>query len=273
MTANLEEQDELLEANSVDVQETLLLHATDAIFWLDACSAEITDNCTRINIAMQVQLDTQPKAIRSISKPGAFTFWFSDAGSIESGTTTDAQRARPAITPFLLSGKVIDQSARYQPRLFSLTVGSGEGHGIAIYPSPGAIHLNNVGGIIGSLAQIIDGNSQSVAWAVVQLVVETAPAKFVTFTCQADAKGDFRMALTRLPPLPESVDFYEAELSVKANLTASDNSPVNPDTLPAVNVGLEDAESYANTIELNISPGQIRHITSSGLSYLALQAT
>lgn len=273
MTEHSDQQDEVLAFNSVNVHETEIHHAMDALLWVDASSSENTAKKTRIEKIMHVQLDSQAKPMKKVNKAGAIVFWFNDAGAVEKGSTTDAQRIRPAAAPILLSGQIGDPSNHFQPRLFSLSVGSGEGHTIDLYPSPSYVRLNSAGGVIGNIAQTVDGNVKSVPWGIVELVVETAPAQFMTFTGQADSKGDFRIALTRLPPLPESVDFYEAELSVKADLNTSDNSPIDPDSLPAVNAGREDAAPFVSAIELNISPGEIRHIKSSGLSYLALQAT
>jgi len=101
------------------------------------------------------------------------------------------------------------------------------------------------------------------SWAMVELANET----------QLDVSQlSFRLALSRLPPLPEHVDSYAARLSVQASATATEDEPVDPAELSAMQLGRLDQEDvFAAAIDLSVKPGEVLSVKSSAKDYLAVK--
>ena len=99
----------------------------------------------------------------------------------------------------------------------------------------------------------------------------TSLSDTITFHAQADSKGDFLLSMFKLPPLPESVEQYPAQLSIRASITASADQPVNPELLEAMELGELESENFAEDIELNINPGEVRRLRSFGQTHLTVK--
>jgi hypothetical protein len=269
-----EEQDQEQEigARSVRVFETVVLHATDVIYWLDGTTADDENKMLRIDRPLHVDFTERPRDVKTLSNAGRTAFWRDAHGSIVNGVATEQQRTRPAIAPFTAAGVVRDVRGTYNPRVFSVSLGSGDGHAVPLYRSPAGTRFPSAGGLLGTL-RLADTNSP-VPWALLELSVELSATDTMIFRAQANQNGDFALTLNRLPPLPESVEAYSAQLSVSADLTAEAGTPVNVDSLEAALLGaLDAADSFLEQIDLDIHPGDVQRVNSFNRTFLAVQAT
>jgi len=255
------------ELNKIRVLETIVLHATDVIYWLDGTTAESVTDMGRIDQPVFVQLTNPPRGLKWLNKTGQMAFWRRGDGVVVNGIATEAQRARPAVTPFAVAGVVSDAYGLYNPRAFSLMLGSGEGHGVPLYRSPAGAHWPPAGGVQGSIRA--GGTSAAVPWALLTLTVVLSDTDTMIFRAQADRNGDFAVTLNRLPPLPESADAYPAQLSVRADLAATPNTPADVDLLEPVLVCRLNAEDFQTQIDLAIRPGEVQRVNSFNRSFLA----
>jgi len=256
---------------SVNVLETILLHADGVLYWLDGTSAENGDpsRLQRIPRAMSVAWSDRPSDLMTVRRSGALAFWRRIGASYVDGLASEAQRARTAPDPYTLAGVVAESQGDYNPRRFTLTVNAGEAKGVLLYPSPKGTHFNGNGGLYGTVR--FDADQSPAAWGLLELTVQTAPGQTMTFLAQADGHGDFRLSLTRLPPLPKNVADYQADLSVIADAAATAETPADPTALAAMEVAETDGPQFMNSIPLRIEPGAIVRITSDGRDYLAVR--
>jgi hypothetical protein len=170
-----------------------------------------------------------------------------------------------------VAGVVRETRGRFNPRAFSVTLGSGTGHGVALYRSPAGTRWSTAGGIYGTLR--LDPAGTPVPWGLLELEVELSETATLTFRAQADRNGDFALALNRLPPLPQGVDSYSAQLSVSADAGASPATPADPGLLPDALTGSLGANTFEEQIELEIHPGEVRRVNSFERNHLAVKAT
>jgi hypothetical protein len=254
------------------VIETNVLHAADVIYWLDGTTADTPEEMQRIAQVLSVEFTERPTDLETLTKAGRMAFWRRPGGTIVNGTATEAQKTRTAVAPFNVAGTVWDAERLYNPRVFAVTLGSGAGHGIVLYRSPAGARWSNSGGLFGTLALVDTG--APVPWGLLELTVEVSQTDTLTFRAQADRNGDFAFALNRLPPLPENVTEYSAQLTLKADLAADAAAPVNIDLLDAVLLGeIDDADSFEEEIDIEVRPGEVQRIQSMDVTYLAVQAT
>ena len=270
-----QEQAELAHANNVRVLETNVLHASDVIYWLDATSAELEADMNRINHPLAVSFSEKPRRIKVLNSVGKMALWESpteghtpDEAMID-GYATEVQRTRPVLNNFNVVGEVQDPAGRYNPSAFSATLGSGNGVSVLLYPTVVATRRPPAGIAQGHL-QFASG--EGVAWGLIELEVTVALNETITFRAQADGKGDFVMALSRLPPLPESVTEYAAVLRLSADAAASADSIPNPNSFAVME--LESAtvtDDFQTDFVFNIRPGEITRINSFNKDHLAIQ--
>jgi hypothetical protein len=266
-----EQPEEIIGATRVRVLETVVLHATDAIFWLNGTTAESEDKMRRIERPLLIEFTERPGDLKFLNAAGRTAFWRDRDGAVINGVATEAQRSRPAIGPFTVAGVVHDAERRYNPRAFSLSIGSAQGHAVVLYPSPAGTEWPAAGGLKGALR--VAGTGRPLPWAVLELEVELSSTDTMTFRAQSSRTGDFSLVVPRLPPLPESVEAYEATLRVRADLDADAETPVNIDDLEPVEIESQTAANeFEDEIGLLVRPGEAQRVNSFGKTFLTVQA-
>lgn len=261
---------ELADATHVRVVETNLLHASDVIYWLDGSSADSLAAMSRIEIPLQVTFTEKPKAIQHLHSLGKTAFWQTPDQPMHQGATTDAQRARPAQAAFDVAGTVADARQFFNPAAFEITLGSGNGHGVVLYPSPLGVKAGAGGVIQGRVLKAVD--SEPLIWGLLSLEVTVGLNETVTFVGQTDAKGDFRIALKRLPPLPLNTTEYNAILRISGDMAASASAPANTADFVALNVeSSTQAGNFSQQVALTVRPGLQQRINSMNKLFIAVQ--
>jgi hypothetical protein len=272
---NGEKEFELAEANHLRALETNVLHASDVVYWLDATSAVTANDMSRVAHSLQVNFTLKPREIKVLNSVGRMALWRHPAEddpdvAMIDGYATEAQRTRPAMATFLLEGEVRDATGRYNPRVFSETVGSGEGVAVPLYPSLLGTKIPPGGAIQGHI-QLFAGGAPAV-WALLELEVEVAVDESMIFRAQADSRGDFIMPLLGLPPLPESITEYDAVMRINADTSAS--AEAAPDLSTFVVMESESvtvASTFQSELDLEIRPGEVARINSFNKDHLAIQ--
>jgi len=252
------------------VLETNILHASDVIFWLDGTTAETPASMMRIAEPLALQLTTRPRDLQVIHGSGKTAFMRRPVNPIINGIATTADKQRPVLPTFAVAGIVSDPAGRYIPRRFSIDAGNGVGHGLVMYPTPLGTRISPAGGLIGTLR--FYGSNAPVPWARLTLAVTNAVGVTLTFRCQAGDKGDFVLPVNRLPPLPEGIDNYSAQLSIEALESASADTPIDPADFIPMDLGELDQENqFSSPISLTIVPGELRLIRSSNRDHVTVQ--
>jgi hypothetical protein len=261
---------ELADATHVRVLETNLLHASDVIYWLDASSAEDEDAMSRVQHPLDISFNTKPKTVKYLHSLGRTAFWKTPEEPMHEGVISDAQRARPAQTPFLVSGQVRDPQKRFNPIAFAVNLGSGDGHAVALYPTPFGVKATVAGLIYGQVRWAAD--NRPLIWGMITLIVNIGMSETLSFRAQTDANGDFRLSLNRLPPLPLSTTEFSATLSVEGDPDAAASTPLDVSAL--VTLTLESATAagdFAEELALEIQPGVHQRINSANRLFIAVQ--
>lgn len=258
------------DATRVQVLETNILHVNDVVYWLDASSAENAVDMNRIEQDLLVSFSTRPRDVSVLHKAGQMAVWRRPTTDMVEGVATDEQKERPAIPAFDLAGEVTDPRGRFNPALFDLSLGAGDGVAVLLYPTPLGTSLSPLGGVIGTLR--FASNEAPAVWALLELEVTLSVAETQIYRAQADKNGDFAIALKRLPPLPESVTEYDAVLRVTAIDSAS--ADTTPDTTIFISQELEASDTqddFSTDFNLAVRPGEVRRINSFDKDHLAMQ--
>ncbi len=261
---------ELAEANKVRVLESNVLHASDVIYWLNGASAENEAAMQRVPYPLQVRFTEKPRNVNVLHGNGRMALWRNPEQAIIAGRATEAQRSRPSMPAFTVAGEVRDPFGRFNPGLFSVTLGAGNGVAVLLYPSLLGTGTVSAGVLQGSLQ--FAGSGLPVAWALLELQVALTGSETLIFRAQADAHGDFRMALRRLPPLPESITAYGGSLRVHADVHTS--SSAVPDISGFVAMNLESSTSagdFQAELNVEIHPGESIRIGSFNKKHLSIQ--
>lgn len=261
---------ELADATRVRVLETNILHASDVIYWLDASSANSVADMTRIAYPLDLIITQKPSAIKLFNSAGKTAFWSTPTQPMVEGVTTDIQRQRSVVDPFVIAGIVSDNTGRFNPAAFSLTLGSGNGGAVKLFPSPAAVRVSAGGAIQGHVA--FANNNAPLVWGLLTLTVTLGLGESMAFQGQTDGKGDFVIALKRLPPLPLSVTEFNAVLTLEGLAGATASAPINiADVLPLQLESASVQNDFVTSIPLAIRPGEIKRITSFNKSFIAVQ--
>lgn len=266
------------------IVETVVLHASDVIFWLDATSDSAPGKLQRVDRPLNVEFDRSTPGFENIEvlhKPGKTAVWRNGFAEIYPQVTpgqqadsrvvrpTGSQRNRPTEPTFSLSGTVSDPSGRYNPRTFSVSLGNAAGPVVSLFPTPVGTKLLS-GGLIGTLRLASTG--KPLPWAVIRLSVTLIGGANAEFQAQSDQYGDFMLSVTRLPPLPTSVKAYAATLSVRGLATASAETPLDPATLTPMEFAvLDQAATFSELLPLQIVPGAVSLLRSFGQRHLTVK--
>ncbi len=258
-------------ATRVEVLETHLLHVADQIFWLDGASHSEPALMRRLQRPVLLDIQQAPADLQFLHKAGRSACWRRPAtDAIVAGSADQAQRSRPAMPPFHVSGQVRDSAGAYNPRRLSLSLGSGDGHAVVLYPSPAGVRWPRGGGLYGNLSLAASG--AALPWALLELEVDLPGGGSLLFRAQADAHGDFSLPLNRLPPLPESISQYDAQLRCRAALAAQAGAVEDPEEFVAVELAALEEAGFAQDIPVSLRPGELRRVNSFNSDHLAVQA-
>lgn len=254
---------------NIKILETNILHASDVIYWLDGSSGESTADMQRLSRPVSIQLSSRPPDLQYLHSPGKTALWRKPTDEMIQGAPNESDKTRTDTPTFPVAGDVMDLEGRYIPRAFNISAGNAAGHGLVMYPTPLGTQFGKGGGLIGTLRFT---DESITPWALLTLVVATPGGGSQTFRGQADHRGDFMLPMHRLPPLPEGIDEYSAQLSITALQTADPTIPL--DTADLVEMNLEDlhnSNTFSNPIGLDVVPGEIRLIRSANKDHLAVQ--
>ncbi len=259
------------------VKETVIHHASGELRWLDGTSAPDLDPAAMVPVdrPLAIRFSDRPSDLQWLQKPGRTAFWRRPTADVVPGESTEAQRGRPALPLFNLSGEVSDPTGAWQPRPFEVELGDGGRVGVVLYPSPAATRFGGGGGLFGMVR--FDGGvdpaltDRLAAWALVEVSVTVAQFDVRAFRAQCDGKGDFRLSLWRLPPLPQGTPSYPAQVSVRARPDTTADSPIDPETLASVLVSPPAGGAFAASVALDIVPGQSYRLESAGARVLAIR--
>jgi hypothetical protein len=251
----------------VKVLETDIVHATDVIYWLDGTSGIVEADMQRIAEPLLVSFTIRPSDLQVVHGPGRMAVWRRPTGPMVEGEATEADKTASAGLPVALAGSVADPAGRYHPRRFRHVVGTGVGHAVQLFPAPVATRFGKAGGLRGTLRS--EDTGQPVPWALLTLEVEIVPGTRLCFRAQANADGDFAIALTQLPPLPQSIAAYPAELRIDAPADAA--TPADPDEFIAMEVQAQDTGLFSAAMALAVVPGEIRQLRSFDRTFVAVR--
>lgn len=273
--------------SGVRVVETPMHHASDVLTWLDGGRDDGQGNLPRVDRPLTVTLSTAPRDLQLVQRPGRSLVWRRSQAELHpvvAGPSSDEQRQRPDAATFPLAGRVEDPGGHYNPRLFSVTAGAANGHALALYPTPAATLTGAAGGLQLAL-RYADADappddrfraSRPAAWARVSVQVTPSLGPAQHYQAQADARGECRIALRRVPQLgldPVAPD-YAALLTVRADPATLNDPAVDPDALPTRQLGDPDnAGAFIDQVSFRFRPGQLLSLTSHGKDYLVLPAT
>lgn len=261
---------ELADATRVRGLETNILHASDVIYWLDGSSADNLADMSRIAHPLDLMITQKPSAIKMFNSAGKTAFWPMPVQAMLDGVTTDIQRQRSLVEPFVIAGIVSDNRGRFNPAAFSLTLGSGNGGAVKLFPAPAAVRVTVGGAILGHVA--FANNNAPLAWGLLTLTVNLDLGETVRFQGQTDGKGDFVIALKHLPPLPLSVTEYTAILTLQGLASATASAPVNINDVQPLQLESASVQNdFVSSVALAIRPGESQRITSFNKSFIAVQ--
>jgi len=266
-----EDDIEYAEANHVQVLETNVLHAADVIYWLNGSSAENAADMQRLDLPLQLRVSEKPRDAKILNGAGKTAILRKPSIDMVIGEASEADKTRPALPAFSLVGEAWDNNRRFNPARFNLNLGAGNGEQVVLYPSPLGTRVPPGGSVFGALH--LDGGNNPLIWALLELTVSISSEEDQVYRAQCDAKGDFTIALNRLPPLPESISSYNAVLRASGSTTT--NASVAPDTSSYAALQLQAASnsSFNTEYALTVIPGQRLRLNSSGKDYLAASTT
>lgn len=258
---------EYAEADSVQVLETNILHASDVVYWLNGVTAEDPSQMQRLDQSLDLQLMSKPRDAKVINSQGKTAVLRKPTLDILNGIATEVDKTRPAVPTYSFSGAAWDPARRFNPVQFDLTLGAGNGENVILYPSPLGTRVTPGGYLYGALH--MDGGDVPLIWALLELTVTISSGVQQIYRAQCDAKGDFRIALTRLPPLPSNLSGYAAVLRATANTGNSADTAPDTSSYSAVKLQAGGGNNFNIDYTLTVIPGQRLKIQSNAKDYLA----
>ncbi|NTV11540.1 MAG: hypothetical protein HGA47_12310 [Zoogloea sp.] len=259
------------------ILETLILHGSDWIEWVDASGRQDADRRVLSPRGLDIRLTRAPSDLRLVHKPSGSVLLRGEPADLRRsvpGRADAAALAPPVEAGYAVAGLLADPSGHFLPRPFSLTAGNAAGHRVRAYRSALGTRFGRGGGLLGRLA-LADGTP--VAWALVRVTVSPPLVASTEFVAMADAHGEFRLALDRLRALNKDAHTptYPALLSVFASAPAVPGEQPDPDLQPAARVatGVDGSGNpvFGDQLALAIAPGRIAAISSPGRAHLVLQ--
>ena len=252
------------------ILETLVLHASDFIEWVDASGAQGGARRPVPAQSLRIRLANAPRDLELIHKSAGTALWRrvpADLRQVFDGEADEAQRQPPNEALYPLSGDVSDPAGHFLPRHFAFDAGRRTGHALRLFRSPLGTRFGRAGGLIGR-TRLEDGTP--VPWALLALRVTPPLANPFDFVAQSDAQGEFRLSLERLPSLTKDAPAttYPGVLTLRAAAAG-----IDPDALPAARVrGTGNGNAAFKTqLTVDIAPGRIATLASPGRDALVLR--
>lgn len=254
--------------------ETLVLHGSG---WLEAQDASGVQGEARRPVPLQrlqLRWTRAPSDLSVAAQPGGrLVLWRRRPEGLRrvvAGSAAPADLAAPAEPPFALQGRLDDPQGQYLPRHFSVQAGGGAGHRLRLYRSNAATAFGAEGGLHGRV-QTADG--QPLPWALLSLRVEPPLAAPLDYITQADAHGEFRLALQRLPAGATPQARFPARLGVRGARVDDSGLPPDPDLQPAASVrtGSGADPRWRVNLRFDVAPGRIAVLVSPGQPALVVR--
>lgn len=260
--------------------DTLVLHGSDWIEWLDASGPQGGRLRTVPAHTLDVRLDDAPADLRCRHQAFGTVLLRRQPEALQQSLTGEVDTATlvpPPQAPYPVRGTVQDRAGAFLPRRFSVEAGSGTGHRVRLYRSALGTRFGRGGGLHGRLLRR-DGTP--VAWGWIEVVVHPPMLDPVRFAAQADAHAEFSLALDRLPALtrdaPEPT--YPATVRVRQPAIVPPTPPVpppaDPDALIPARLRVADGPDAAAVfdahLDIEITPGRVAPLASPGQPTLVL---
>ena len=256
--------------------ETLIAHGGDLVSW-HVASGYCDKPLQRVAPEkLRIDFGNVPKVLRVYYKRDGVLLWHPNAAGaskiLARAVTQDDLQALPTAT-YAIVGRVSDPSGHFLPRTFAFTLGGTAEHAIALYHSPLGARFDHGGGIYG---RIVFENQTPAAWALLTVTVTPPLGPVLAFTAQADAYGEFRLPLNRLPALTKDApaSSYGAKLEVRA--AASADVPLDPETLTAAQVADgkdgDGVSQFASFFTFAVTPGRIAEVASPEHDRIVLES-
>lgn len=258
------------------IVETLVLHASNFIEWVDASGVQGGARRPVPAQGLRIRLDDPPADLELIHKTAGTILWRRVPPELRRVIDGAASPADLAVPPeadeplYPLAGEVADAAGHFLPRRFSISAGRRAEHALRLFRSPLGTRFGRAGGLTGRTT-LEDGTP--VPWALLALRVTPPLADPFDYVAQCDAHGEFRLSLERLPALIKDAPAttYPGVLTVQAAASGTD-----PDALPAARVfgtsgGAGNTASFKTQITVKIAPGRIATLASPGRDALVLK--
>lgn len=259
--------------------ETLIAHGSDWIQWLDVSGLQAGGGQPVSTEGFRLNLTHRPENLKVIHKSSMSVLWITGATgmvSIAAGKAGAADLLRPALPSYELNGALTDTTGCFLPRLFGLKLGTGAGAQVRLYRSPMGTRYTQGGGAQG---RVLREDGSPLSWALVCLTVQPLGSPVMEYVAQADALGEFRLALDRLPPLPKDahVSSYTATLKIRANLSNRPDQPIDPEKLGPIQVcagkTIQKKLRFSNGLGVTLVPGMIATLYSPGQTAIVLKSS
>lgn len=260
---------------SASTLETTVLHGSGWLEWVDASGVQGQARRPVPVAALQLRVLRGPADLRLVPQAsGRVVLWRSRPAGLRRslpGNAAAADLLPPAEALYVLQGTLADAMGVFLPRPFDLNAGNGNGHRLRLYRSSHGTAFGPEGGLRG---RVRDAAGDALPWALLQLTVSPPLATPLVYAAQADAAGEFSLALQRLPmPAPGAAASFPAVLRARA--VAAGSPAVDPDAQPTARIrtGSAALPRWRNQLDIAISPGRISALASPGQTSLVLQVS
>ena len=255
--------------------ETTVLHGSGWLEWVDASGIQGEARRPVPVAALQLRVLRGPADLHLVPQAGGrMALWRRRPASLRRslpGSAAAVDLLPPAEALFALQGDVADASGVFLPRPFALNAGNGSGHRLRLYRSSHGTAFGPEGGLRGSVR---DEAGHALPWAQLQLTVSPPLATPLVYAAQADAVGEFSLALQRLPmQAPGAAASFAAVLRARAVATGA--PAIDPDAQPMARIrtGGGAVPLWGDQLDIAVSPGRISLLTSPGQASLVLQVS
>ncbi|HJV27965.1 MAG TPA: hypothetical protein VJ673_19955 [Aromatoleum sp.] len=250
------------------IVETLVLHASDFIEWLDASGPLGIARRSVDAQSLEVRLSQAPADLKLIHKPAGTALWRREPQELLRAVDGEANADDlvPPVEPlYPVQGEVRDPAGVFLPRRFAFNAGRRAGHRLRLFRSALGTRFGKAGGLHGRTT-LDDGTP--VPWALLELRVTPPLADPIDFVALSDAHGEFRLSLERLPALTKDApaDSYPGVLKLRAATDGGD-----PDMLPAVSVRTTGGAPFKAQLTVGVAPGRVATLTSPGRDAVVLK--
>ncbi|MEH6443780.1 MAG: hypothetical protein V7784_07780 [Oceanospirillaceae bacterium] len=259
--------------------ETLFTHSSHYIQWAEGSGCQSEQHRLVSGAKLQFTLLSAPSDLKLIEKDSVLVLQRNLPGitqAVISSTHLTAQerdniaamdrstQISAAKAPYSITLSVSDLKGIYNPQRLALTtIAEQSKYTVKLFRSPMGNVFNSAGGVFG---HVIYEDDTPASWAVINVEINLGNEEpLLTFKGQCDARGEFSLAMNRLPaPDKNSINTqYEAQLTVIANLDQSaDIADINQ--LTAFNI-LEDAALDSSEIAhlaFKFSVAQVQRLRS-----------